>query len=242
MKSTLQRLLPALAVGVGLAASNPAAAYLVDRGNGLVYDTVLDVTWLLDANYAKTSGYHPTGLMTWEEANTWASNLTYGGNTNWRLPTLRPVNGAEFQYDFAFDGSTDWGYNITSPNSELAYMYHVNLRNRGFYTEDGDDQLGWNEVPLASVRDGETNARITFLNVDAEAFWTDLGYAPDEFDFAWAFGFDFGVQSDLLKNNEYLAWAVHPGDVQFVPVPAAAWLLGSAMLTLGGLCRRRARA
>jgi len=241
MKNTIGRLLPVLALGAGLAVSNPSEAYLVDRGNGLVYDTVLNVTWLTDANYARTSGYHPTGLMTWEEANAWAGSLTYGGLTDWRLPTLGPVNGAAFQYDFAFDGSTDWGYNITSPKSELAYMYHVNLRNRGFYTEDGDEQPGWNETPRASVRDGETNALITFLNVDGEAFWTDLAYAPDNLDFAWAFGFDLGVQSDLFKSGEYLAWAVHPGDVQVVPVPAAAWLLGSAVITLGGLRRRQAR-
>ena len=123
MKTTTQRLLPVLAVSAGLALSSPSEAYLVDRGHGLVYDTVLDVTWLLDANYAKTSGYHPTGLMTWEEANAWAGSLSYGGHSNWRLPTLTPVNGVAFQYDFAVDGSTDWGYNITSPNSELAYMY-----------------------------------------------------------------------------------------------------------------------
>jgi hypothetical protein len=241
MKSTTRRLLPILAVSAGLVLSSPSEAYLVDRGHGLVYDTVLDVTWLLDANYAKTSGYHPTGLMTWEEANAWAGSLSYGGHGNWRLPTLTPVNGVAFQYDFAIDGSTDWGYNITSPNSELAYMYHVNLLNRGLYTAAGDAQMGWDETPRTTVRDGVTNALITFLNIDAEAFWTNLAYAPDDIDFAWAFGFDFGVQSDLFKSGGYLAWAVHDGDVQFVPVPAAAWLLGSALIALGGVHRRGAR-
>ena len=31
-------------------------AALHDRGSGLIYDDVLNITWLQDANYAKTSG------------------------------------------------------------------------------------------------------------------------------------------------------------------------------------------
>ena len=34
-----------------------AQAALVDRGGGMLYDTVLNITWLQDANYAKTSNY-----------------------------------------------------------------------------------------------------------------------------------------------------------------------------------------
>ena len=37
--------------------SMSAHAVLVDRGGGMLYDTVLNITWLQDANYAKTSGY-----------------------------------------------------------------------------------------------------------------------------------------------------------------------------------------
>ena len=40
-----------------LSASTGAHASLIDRGNGLLYDNVLNVTWLQDANYAHTSGY-----------------------------------------------------------------------------------------------------------------------------------------------------------------------------------------
>ena len=29
------------------------------------YDTALNITWLADANYAKTSGYDADGLMNW---------------------------------------------------------------------------------------------------------------------------------------------------------------------------------
>jgi len=65
----------ALMAGVGLLASGSAQASLIDRGDGLIYDNVLNITWLKDANYAKTSSYASDGRMTWSAANTWATNL-----------------------------------------------------------------------------------------------------------------------------------------------------------------------
>jgi hypothetical protein len=66
-------------------------AVLIDLGGGMIYSTDLDLTWLQDANYAQTSGFSPDGLMTWDEANTWATNLVYGGVGGWRLPTYDPI-------------------------------------------------------------------------------------------------------------------------------------------------------
>ena len=42
---------------VVLGMSGVANATLYDRGNGMVYDSLQNLTWLKDANYAKTSGY-----------------------------------------------------------------------------------------------------------------------------------------------------------------------------------------
>ena len=47
----------------GISLSGAAQAALFDRGGGLIYDDVLNVTWLQDANYAKTSGYDADGDM-----------------------------------------------------------------------------------------------------------------------------------------------------------------------------------
>jgi hypothetical protein len=98
----------------GVLTSGMAQAALIDRGGGLLYDDVLNVTWLQDANYAKTSGYDADGLMDWSAAKTWASGLNisrFAGEslTGWRLPA-----------------SGDY-YDITSPNCEMSYMYYVNL-------------------------------------------------------------------------------------------------------------------
>jgi len=80
------------APGSPVEARAAASATLVDLGNGLVYDQVLDITWLQDGNYAKTSGHSADGLMTFEDASTWVANLTYGGTRGWRLPTFDPSN------------------------------------------------------------------------------------------------------------------------------------------------------
>ena len=65
---------------------------LVDLGLGMIYSPDLHLTWLQDANYARTSGYDADGAMTWVDAMTWATNLNYNGVGGWRLPTYDPVN------------------------------------------------------------------------------------------------------------------------------------------------------
>lgn len=69
-----------------LAAQDTGLAALMDRGSGLIYDSSRNFTWLQDSNLAKSSGFDEDGRMNWNEAMTWASNLTFAGYTDWRLP------------------------------------------------------------------------------------------------------------------------------------------------------------
>ena len=93
--------------------SSSSHAALYDRGNGLIYDDVLDITWLQDANYAQTSGYESDGYMNWLDASAWAAQLEYGGYDDWRLPSV---------------GNTPtWGFNVTT--GELGHMFYNNLSN-----------------------------------------------------------------------------------------------------------------
>ena len=71
-------------------------AELHDRGGGLIYDDVLDITWLQDTNYAMISGYDSDGLMNWSGAMNWAAQLVYAGFNDWRLPRILPVNGISY--------------------------------------------------------------------------------------------------------------------------------------------------
>ena len=89
MRKIFVYLIPVMLV-LGLSISTHAA--LIDLGCGMIYSTDLDLTWLQDANYARTSGYSSDGTMTWDDAKNWATNLVYGGITGWRLPTQDPAN------------------------------------------------------------------------------------------------------------------------------------------------------
>ena len=68
----------------------------------MLYDDILNVTWLSNANYAKTSGYDADGRMTLNDAKNWASNLSYGGYNDWRLPNSTSV-GQVWNHDFGLD-------------------------------------------------------------------------------------------------------------------------------------------
>jgi len=77
--------------------SSYAQANLFDRGNGLVYDDDLDITWLQDANFAAQDPIYSNGAMNWDEAGQWASNLAYDDGfgdvyTGWRLPNVSELN------------------------------------------------------------------------------------------------------------------------------------------------------
>ena len=123
-----------------------AHAALIDRGGGLIYDDVLNVTWLQDANYAKTSGYDADGEMTWSWAVRWADELSYYDSvrgtthTDWRLPTI--IDTGAVGCDFAYTG-TDCGYNVDASTSEMASLFYDTLGNLGWYNTSGEVETGW---------------------------------------------------------------------------------------------------
>ena len=76
---------------------DPAALFgplLIDRGNGLLYDVERNITWLKNANYAKTIGRSPDGQMSWQQAKAWVAGLNYLGIAGWRLPDARGADGS----------------------------------------------------------------------------------------------------------------------------------------------------
>ncbi len=89
--------------------SGVAQAALQDRdlnGDAVVdafYDTDLNITWLRDANV--------NGLMNWDAAVSWAGTYSFGGYTDWRLPT----------------SDTCTGHHCTS--SEMGHLWYIELGN-----------------------------------------------------------------------------------------------------------------
>ncbi len=221
------------ALALGLAGT--AQATLFDRGGGLIYDDVLDITWLQDANYAQTSGYDWYGRMGWDEAIAWAENLSYGGYDDWRLPTIIDIGNDGCNYSY---NGTDCGYNVqtgsaaTTVYSELASLFYDTLGNDGWYDTSGNT-TGCNSTdPYCLMNTGP------FINLQSAVYWSGAEYAPYT-NHAWYFSTFSGNQERRNKNVEFYAWAVRDGDVTKVPEPGTVLLLGAGLIGLFGAGRRQ---
>lgn len=203
------KVLPLIVALLTLSTANANAA-LIDRGDGLIYDTVLDVTWLQNANMAGIK-------MDWSTAVNWAENLTFGGFDDWRLPTLTHSLGPNNDKDslqvtcgdgrFDMDASgCDFGWNSTSVTHELAYMFSVNLGN-----QPSIDALGrFNGLGGLNNVTSLSGHPVSFLNVQSASYWYGNEYtAQDSFFFAM----HTGGQFVLDKSTELFAWAVRDGDI-----------------------------
>lgn len=207
----------ALAFAVG---SGTAQATLFDRGGGLIYDDFLDVTWLADANYAKTSNYSsgilmdPYGAMEQGRATTWADQLDYYDSvrkvtwSNWRLPTIinQPGRAGCDNTATSLTGK-DCGFNVSTAvdlnadgkadtvYSELAYMYYVNL---GFKAINPGSGAGTPTPSAGGIfRDGSTGGELdgvgpnsAIVNLKSGPYWSSTPAPTNIFGDAQAFYFD----------------------------------------------------
>jgi len=198
-----------------LATPAPAALHGRDLDNDpatfeAYYDDVLDITWLADANFARTSGHDADGSMDWPAATAWVESLDYFGVTGWRLPALAPLDGATYVHTFSNNGTTDVGFGTRGTHSELAHLYYVTLGNKGLCKPDDADpgscvvQTGW----------GLKNTG-PFVNVGAIAgHWTGSeSMCPCGSLKTWLIDMTTGRQGQLLGSNFQGAWPVRDGDL-----------------------------
>lgn len=233
----------AVAVGIMALTFGNAQAALIDRGGGLLYDNVLNVTWLQDANYAKTSGYNTTGMMTWNEATTWAADLSYHDSvrnvnlTDWRLAASTPVNGTTWDFNVSNNGSTDRSFNITNGASELAYMYYVNLGLKGFVSASGNVQSDWGVYGNGTFGDQADVGLVR--NLQSFNYWTGTTWASYPLFFSLAFRMENGSQWIDAQGDPAYAWAVRSGDVAAVPEPETYAMMLAGLGLFGFMARRK---
>lgn len=212
----------------------PAAhAALYDRGNGMIYDSTQNITWLQDALYAETSGYTSIG-MSWADSTAWAANLEYGGFSDWRLTSAKLIGDSRFSYD----GSTDAGFNNT--RSELGHLF-AELGNKWGCNTVGvcnASAAGFFNTTFIDAGSGKSVSFLTPRFFRYSIYWQAEQAAPDS-PYSWA----FHNLNGEIDNGEgaIAAWAVRDGDVTAVPVPASALLLASGLIGLGGMARRKSK-
>lgn len=175
------------------------------------YDTTLDITWLSDANYAKTNNEDADGKMTWAEANEWVNSVEINGISEWRLPNEKPVNGNTFNFDKSYDATidnvaaptttdgTDGGWRNMSgePVSEMGDLYYVTLGNQAGHPGPGISNTG------------------PFINIQTtDAFyWSDTESTYINNPVILTFDFNVGYRNIIVPSYTAFVWPVHDGDV-----------------------------
>jgi len=137
-----------------------AKAELIDRGNGMIYDTVQNLTWLQDWNLRWTLGFSNIGRSGWISADGWTRDLVFGGFDDWRLPSALNNDGS----------GVCLSYGCTT--NEFGNLWHVTLGNplRGPLINTG---------PFINMRGpfgtGNTYFTSSIVPGGVATFWTSEG-------------------------------------------------------------------
>lgn len=192
--------------------SNVATAGLIDRGNGMIYDTEQDITWLKNANLAGRT-------MGWPEALNWADTLTFGGYEDWRL----------------FNTSATCGLVFNCVSDELGHLFYNELGgepNAGTNNATGAELQNLNM--FVNIQYGQNGsywgASYTSPLPDYRKLINENRYN--------SFQITSGSTQAASWGNTFHAWAVRDGDVaaSSIPEPSSLAILG---LGLMGLASRR---
>ena len=150
------------------------------------------------------------GAMDWASATAWAASLVYAGRDGWRLPTPDP------------DCPSLDGYDCTG--AELGHLFY------------GDLALGLGGTAGTPITESHNANFNLFTNIADAGYWTNTALAEDQ-DYAWTFDYFDGSQLPYAKDVQFVAWAVHDGDIA-VPEPATALLLAAGLAGWAGWRRR----
>ena len=188
-------------------------AALIDRGDGFIYDDVLNITWTQNA---AINGLAVSGLATWDNQVAWAAGYSqthsvYGTFDDWRLASM-DVNGDGTIVDCSSAGE------VACRDNEYGYLfrqYGVSSSSPSlFMNVAGGDYWSGTELPNPS------SSSIS----------------------AWYLNFGTGAQGTLGKTRlGYGSWAVRDGDIAAIAVsePSSLAALGVAAI-IYHLRRRRA--
>jgi len=228
MKPFLLRLVACLFLCVSL---NTFAALSIrdldgDWSNGHegVYDDVLAITWLADSNYAKTSGFDSDGKVALQKAKDWANDLTYSGFSAWRLPT-GALYDATCEYQPSSQHTGNYSYGLGCNNSELGNLFYSSLSGQSGISilEESNSDISY----FAGITQADPSYLLDISLPQAAG--------GDTFNFyIGPTGIGAGATWYGSPHNEHKVWLVHDGDIgaAVVPIPAAAWLFGSALAGL----------
>mgnify|MGYP006078882525 FL=1 len=196
---------------------------------------MLNITWMADAVMASSSGYgadflegvpfgsRDSSRISYDTASWLINSMNshdagdgYLGVNNWRLPRAAPVGGSEEYLE-----------------GELSYNYHMNL--------GGVDCFG--DIAGCTNQIGLDNQSL-FVNLSFD-HWTDSGeFFQEDLGLPCPCAIvQVGASQRAIPSVQtfYHTWPVADGDfgTSAVPIPATAWLFGSALAGLLAAKRKR---
>ena len=177
------------------------------NGHEGVYDDVLDITWLADANLSSSNNYGHSFTQFgshWNVANNFIDSLnsiSYLGHDSWRLP------GGSCQ-------GSGCGENIGYISDELLFHHYQNFES----LENSHMINGLNILNIS-----------LFSNVQSH-YWTSTKHG-----YVSPIRYSWGGQNLVYINGPSHTWPVHDGDIGLapVPLPAGIYLFLSGLVGLG---------
>ncbi|MDB4431067.1 DUF1566 domain-containing protein [Pseudomonadales bacterium] len=253
MNTFLLRLVACLFLSVSLNSFGALSIRDLDgnlsNGHEGVYDDVLNVTWLANANLAQSTTFgisiNSNGSMTNAQTELYvvsANVANYLGHSAWRLPNMGFVSGV-YNTATSYDGSSDRGYNIGAPinlmnpngqstdflGNELAFMYYQNL---GGLAKCLSATVCLQDSNLYGLQNMSNERNLELFSSISPFYYRSKNQANGGSNFGTSF--NSGLQVGLSSASNESVWLVHDGDIgaAVVPIPAAAWLFGSALAGL----------
>jgi len=219
-----------------------ASATLWDRGEGLIYDDVLNITWLQNANYAATDltdskvkeiisstvivipgrNLHVTDFKKDTSGNYYTGQMTWWGAMAWvqalsyaGYDDWRLPSTDESKVDFS-NGSFGWA----GPDSDGKYDYYrgYNMVNSemGFLYYETLDNLGYYATDGTKSQSGWDVLKPGPFNNLQEYYYWSIETSINNL-YAWSFGFHYGIQQgvdkDVDSQSGFYAMVVRDGDV-----------------------------
>lgn len=212
-------------------ASASAQAALVNEGNGLIYDTVTNVTWSQDANLFQTMFASNSNLVNdiiaadpviYDIPNAY-DNPTDSGTYHVSQVDFYAEYGAMTWYGsqafvgylnhIAYKGYKTWA--LPSPDTSCSLYTTCTTGQYGeLFWDEMNGVVGLGGMPAQSPNYGP------FVNVALSGnYWTGEQYQPNP-SYAWAFTPVNGDETAFHQDAFGLAWAMLPGNVAAVPEPA----------------------
>ena len=161
------------------------------------------------------------GSLNWQNQTSWAAGLDTSLTYN-------------FEPGYNVDWDSSWRLPSAGDNPVYADPQATSEMGHLFFSELGHE----NSFVGGSTTTSELNNSV-FNNLFAGRYWTSTEAAPIP-DSAWLFYMDLGTQYYAPKHLGPYGLAVRSGQVTTAtPIPGAVWLLGSGIVGLVGLRRKK---